>query len=139
MKEQQKTYLHYIISTIFAFLSVGLLYIPFLFANQDFLFLFINIIVSWLLYRIILITKEMKLYLKHRLIFYLLFSFIVTIFYVIPTGMKYLSNTVDYYFLVFLSLFIIPTLFSYFIDFCFSFISLLSSLIKKKFKNQSKQ
>ncbi len=139
MKEQQKTYIHYVISTIFAFLSVGLLYIPFLFANQDFLFLFINIIVSWLLYRIILITKEMKLYLKHRLIFYLLFSFIVTIFYVIPTGMKYLSNTVDYYFLVFLSLFIIPTLFSYFIDFCFSFISLLSSLIKKKFKNQSKQ
>lgn len=139
MKEQKKTYIHYVISAIFAFLSVGLLYIPFLFANQDFLFLFINIIVSWLLYRIILITKEMKLYLKHRLIFYLLFSFIVTIFYVIPTGMKYLSNTVDYYFLVFLSLFIIPTLFSYFIDFCFSFISLLSSLIKKKFKNQSKQ
>lgn len=139
MEKQQKTYLHYVISTIFAFLSVGLLYIPFLFTNQDLLFLFINIMFSWLLYRIILITKEIKLYLKHRLIFYILFSFIVTIFYVVPTGMKYLSNTIDYYFLVFFSLFIIPTLFSYFIDFCFSFISLLSSLIKKKFKNQSKQ
>lgn len=135
MKEQQKTYLHYVISTIFAFLSVGLLYIPFLFANQDLLFLFINIMFSWLLYRIILSTKEMKLYLKHRLIFYVLFSLIVTIFYVIPTGMKYLSNTVDYYILVFLSLFIISCLFSYFIDFCFSFVSMLFALIKKVFKN----
>lgn len=135
MKEKQKTYLHYIISTIFGFLSVGLLYIPFLFANQDFLFLFINIIFSWLLYRIILAIKEMKLYLKHRLIFYVLFSIIVTIFYVIPTGMKYLSNTVDYYILVFLSLFIIPALFSYFVDFCFSFVSMLFAFIKKVFKN----
>lgn len=135
MKEQQKTYLHYIISTIFAFLSVGLLYIPFLFANQELLFLLINITFSWLLYRIILSTKEMKLYLKHRLIFYVLFSIIVTIFYVIPTGMKYLSNTVDYYILVFLSLFLISALFSYFVDFCFSFVSMLFALIKKKFKS----
>lgn len=138
IKEHKKIYIYFVISVIFGLLSVMLLYLPFVFANQNFLFLSINIIFSWLLCRIILQIKKIKLCLKHRLFFYILFSSIITFFYVIPTGIKYLSNTVEYYVLVFLSLFIVPTLFSYFIDFCFSSLLVIFNLIKKGFKKWRK-
>lgn len=136
IKDHKKIYIFFVISLIFGFLSVALLYLPLVFSNQNFLFLLINIIFSWLLCRIILQIKKIKLCLKHRLFFYILFSSIITLFYVIPTGITYLSNTVDYYVLVFLSLFIVPTLFSYFIDFCFSSVLLIFNLIKRGLRNE---